>query len=162
MNFSGAGILFLYALVNLSSVTVVAAESQAFQPKENVLVLIAKDKNSPAVPYSAEVNQVNADSTATISYTQFYEGYFSREFLKAVPFIALVKETSQLAGIHKNDIVCLNQNTRAGAKDQDVKILHLFENGMAEVQFGDFFGKRVLIFKRSAILDINQLEFCKE
>jgi hypothetical protein len=66
----------------------------------------------------------------------------------------LIREVPSLQGIRDGDELCMKADGRDGLID------HLYQNGMATVEFGDFFGKRFAIFHHSETLPVSDLGAC--
>jgi hypothetical protein len=66
----------------------------------------------------------------------------------------LIREVPSLQGIRDGDELCTKGDGRDGLIDR------IYQNGMATVEFGDFFGKRFAIFHHSETLPLSDLGAC--
>ncbi len=142
---------FKIGLITLFSTSIASAE--------HVLFYIRRDVNLKPRPVSSPAHEVSADGSIRVHVTTYYESTFQTDFY-FIPESSALKEVSNYGGFQRKDVVCLKVNTSGGRAGTDVEIQHLYPNGIAEVHFGDFFGQRVSIFRRSEILHISQLQGC--
>ena len=133
--------------------------SASIASAEHVLFYISSDANLKPRPISSPVHKVSADGSLRVHVTTYYESTFQTDFY-FIPESSALKEVSTYGGFQRKDVVCLKVNTSGGRAGKDVEIQHLYPDGMAEVHFGDFFGQRVSIFRRSEVLHISQLQDC--
>lgn len=89
----------------------------------------------------------------------FYESY-SRFHPHMKHESELAREVGSLQGFKAGQEVCVRRDEGALKSGREGEITHVFSNGMAEVEFGDFFGKRFLIFVRPEIVKLENLERC--
>ncbi len=126
---------------------------------ENVLFYISRDASLKPIPVSSPVHEISSNGALRVHVTTYNENTFHTDFY-FIPESSTLKEVSTYGGFQRKDVVCLKVNTPGGRAGKDVEIQHLYPNGIAEVHFGDFFGIRVSIFRRSEVLHISQLQNC--
>lgn len=142
-------ILFAFLLLSVSSA----------MADTHVLFFVKSTDSPTPKAVSSKVYEVYPDGAARVSVTTYYSQTYRRKYY-IIPGHLLTQEVPEFAGFHTKDVVCLKTDVHGGSAGTDVEIQHLYPNGKAEVHFGDFFGQRFSIFRRSEVLDISKLQSC--
>ena len=131
--------------------------------KDPVLIMISFNPSVPPHPILAFVEELDLDGYALVSYNILEQDSLQKMQI-SLPVSDLIKEVPSFKGFKSKDSACLTHDTSTRQRGTEVRIERLFPNGVAEVQFDNFFKRNFSFFNKNKptnkMLTINDLQPC--